>query len=109
MNSGRRPLSAPAFEIQTQIREGGPRGWAAATRRTGGARGYAATSRTIGDRLPFGKLWRRRQDGQRRCVRQADHAQGAVVRGMVRLLLRRLCPAVGVADRNAPGRVSADG
>ena len=29
----------PACEIQTQIREGGPRGWAAATKRTGGARG----------------------------------------------------------------------
>ena len=36
------------FEIQTQLREGGPRGWAAATRRSGGARGYAASSRTIG-------------------------------------------------------------
>ena len=61
-----------------------------------------------GDGLPFGKRWPRRQDGQRRCVRQADHAQGAVVRGMVRLLLRGLCPVVGVADRNVADRASAD-
>ncbi len=61
-----------------------------------------------GDQLPFGKLWRRRQDGQRRCVRQADHAQGAVVRGMARLLLRGLRPFVRVADRNVAGRASAD-
>ena len=61
-----------------------------------------------GDQLPFGKLWRRRQDGQRRCVRKADHAQGAVVRGMVRLLLRGLRPVAGVADRNVAARASAD-
>ena len=61
-----------------------------------------------GDRLPFGKLWRGRQDGHRPCVRQADHAQGAVVRGMVRLLLRGLRPFVRVADRNVADRASAD-
>jgi hypothetical protein len=38
---------APASHGQTQISEGGPRGWAAATRRTGGARGCAASSRTM--------------------------------------------------------------
>jgi hypothetical protein len=62
-----------------------------------------------GDGLPFGKLWRRRQDSQRRCVRQADNTEAAVVSGMIRLLLRRLRPVVGVADRDAPDRVSADG
>ena len=74
MNWGRRPLSAPAFEIQTQIREGGPRGWAAATKRTGGARGYAASSRTIGvDRRSGSVGLGDRRLGADACDRQITH------------------------------------
>ena len=108
MNSGRRPLVGRR-RAKSRLRSGR---WPA--RLGGGDQARRRRARIScgatrgGDQLPFGKLWRRRQDGQRRCVRKADHAQGAVVRGMVRLLLRGLRPVAGVADRNVAARASAD-
>ena len=61
------------------------------------------------DRVPIGRGWRRWQEGQWQCMRYAEHAQSAVVRGVARPLLRRLRPLVGVTDRNVPDRISADG
>jgi len=68
------PRQAPASDGQTQIREGGPRGWAAARSRTGGARGCASPGRTVatncrsgsagvGDRIATGAA----------CARQIAH------------------------------------
>ena len=42
-------------------------------------------------------------------MRHADNTERTVVYGAVRLLLRRLRPVLGAADRDTPGRVSTDG
>jgi hypothetical protein len=103
MNRGRRPLvgagvrNPDSAQGRWPTRLGG--GDQAHRRRAGVSCGAAPGN----DRLPFGKLWHRRQDGHRPRMRQADDTEGAVVHGAARILLRRLRPVVGAADRDAPG------
>jgi len=61
-----------------------------------------------GDGLPLGQCRGRRQQRRRHRVRQAKHAEGAIVRRMRGLLLRRRGCVAGVADRSVAGRTRAD-